>query len=113
MSALLRTSFVIAKISPIFGVQPPAQPPARPFVCSTTQLLQMVYRGEVKATARQMRAAIECFPFETPKLTTVDPIIDAGLSPVDDWRDWADVNRPGLALTLDKQGQRRSLSMTG
>jgi len=28
----------------------------------------MVYRGEVKASAQQMRAAIESLPYESPKL---------------------------------------------
>jgi hypothetical protein len=35
------------------------------------QLLQMVYRGEVKVSPQQMRAAIECLQFETPKLQSV------------------------------------------
>jgi len=34
-------------------------------------LLQMVYRGEFKATPQQMRAAIESLPYENPKLTAV------------------------------------------
>jgi len=33
--------------------------------------LQMVYRGEVKLSAQQMRAAIEVLSFEEPKLATV------------------------------------------
>jgi hypothetical protein len=32
------------------------------------QLLQMEYRGEIELTPTQRRAAIECLPFETPKL---------------------------------------------
>jgi len=32
------------------------------------ELLQMVYRGELKATPQQMRAAIESLPYENPKL---------------------------------------------
>jgi hypothetical protein len=35
------------------------------------ELLQMVYRGEFKASAQQMRAAIEALPYEQPKLTAV------------------------------------------
>jgi hypothetical protein len=35
------------------------------------ELLQMVYRGEIKATPQQMRAAIECLSFENPKLSAV------------------------------------------
>src|SRR5262249_49643829 len=35
------------------------------------ELLQMVYRGELKATPQQMRAAIESLPYEQPKLSAV------------------------------------------
>jgi hypothetical protein len=35
------------------------------------RLLQMVYRGEFKASPQQLRAAIESLPYETPKLTAV------------------------------------------
>src|SRR5262249_41238014 len=35
------------------------------------ELLQMVYRGELKASAQQMRAAIECLSYEQPKLSAV------------------------------------------
>ncbi len=35
------------------------------------ELLQMIYRGEYKATAQQMRAAIESLPYEQPKLMAV------------------------------------------
>ena len=35
------------------------------------ELLQMVYRGELKATPQQMRAAIESLPYENPKLSAV------------------------------------------
>jgi len=31
----------------------------------------MVYRGEIKLSGQQMRAAIEVLPFEEPKLATV------------------------------------------
>jgi hypothetical protein len=34
-------------------------------------LLQMFYRGELKATSQQMRAAIEALPFEVPKFSAV------------------------------------------
>jgi len=34
-------------------------------------LLQMVYRGELKASPQQMRAAIESLPYENPKLSAV------------------------------------------
>jgi hypothetical protein len=32
-------------------------------------LLQMAYRGQVRLTPQQMRAAIEALPFEVPKLS--------------------------------------------
>src|SRR5262245_52277784 len=35
------------------------------------ELLQMVYRGEAKATPQQMRASIESLPYENPKLSAV------------------------------------------
>jgi hypothetical protein len=35
------------------------------------RLLQMVYRGEFKASPQQMRAAIESLPYENPKLSAV------------------------------------------
>ena len=35
---------------------------------SALALLQMVYRGEVKVTPQQMRAAMAAIQFETPKL---------------------------------------------
>lgn len=35
------------------------------------ELLQMVYRGEMKATSHQMRAAIEALPYENPRLSAV------------------------------------------
>jgi hypothetical protein len=31
----------------------------------------MAYRGELKASSQQIRAAIEALPFESPKLTAV------------------------------------------
>src|SRR5262245_3919067 len=35
------------------------------------ELLQMVYRGEFKATPQQMKAAVEVLPYENPKLSAV------------------------------------------
>ena len=35
------------------------------------RLLQMVYRGECKASPQQMRAAIEALPYEQPKLSAI------------------------------------------
>jgi hypothetical protein len=34
-------------------------------------LLQMVYRGAVKVSVQQMRAAIESLPYKNPKLSAV------------------------------------------
>ena len=48
----------------------PPEPPL-PKDIDALRLLQMIYRGEVKVSAQQMRAAIESLPFEVPKLTAV------------------------------------------
>jgi hypothetical protein len=45
--------------------------PSLPSDIDALRLLQMVYRGEYKASPQQMRSAIECLPFEQPKLSTV------------------------------------------
>jgi hypothetical protein len=45
--------------------------PTVPIGISAKRLLQMVYRGEVKLSPQQMRAAIEVLLFEEPKLATV------------------------------------------
>jgi hypothetical protein len=47
------------------------QRPTLPENVSALTLLQMVYRGEVKVSAHQMRAAIESLPYENPKLSAV------------------------------------------
>ncbi len=47
------------------------QTPALPKDIGAHQLLQMVYRGEVKLTTQQLQAAKECLPYETPKLSAV------------------------------------------
>ena len=47
------------------------QEPPLPKDIRALELLQMVYRGEVKLSAQQMRAAIEVLPFEEPKLSAV------------------------------------------
>lgn len=47
------------------------QEPTIPKDVGARRLLQMVYRGEVKLSSQQMRAAIESLPFEEPKLTAV------------------------------------------
>jgi hypothetical protein len=35
------------------------------------ELLQMVYRGEYKASPQQLRSAIEALPYENPRLSAV------------------------------------------
>jgi hypothetical protein len=45
--------------------------PTLPKDIDALRLLQMVYRGEFKASPQQMRAAIESLPYETPKLSAV------------------------------------------
>jgi hypothetical protein len=47
------------------------QQPMLPKDLRALELLQMVYRGEVKATPQQMRAAIEALPFENPRMSAV------------------------------------------
>jgi hypothetical protein len=47
------------------------QPETIPEDISALTLLQMVYRGAVKVSAQQMRAAIESLPYENPKLSAV------------------------------------------
>jgi hypothetical protein len=46
-------------------------PPDLPEDVGALRLLQMVYRGELKVSPQQMRAAIESLPFEAPKLTAI------------------------------------------
>ena len=45
------------------------QEPLLPEGITALPLLQMAYRGQVKLTQQQMRAAIEALPFEVPKLS--------------------------------------------
>ena len=47
------------------------QSPSLPKDIDALRLLQMVYRGEAKASPQQMRAAIEALPYEQPKLSAV------------------------------------------
>jgi hypothetical protein len=47
------------------------QEPTLPEGVGALRLLQMVYRGEVKVSAQQMRVAIESLPYEQPKLTAI------------------------------------------
>jgi hypothetical protein len=47
------------------------QPQSVPEDISALTLLQMVYRGAVKVSAQQMRAAIESLPYENPRLSAV------------------------------------------
>jgi hypothetical protein len=45
--------------------------PTLPKDIDALRLLQMVYRGEVKASPQQMRAAIESLPYENSKLSAI------------------------------------------
>jgi hypothetical protein len=45
--------------------------PALPEDIMALPLLQMAYRGQVKLTPQQIRAAIEALPFENPKVSAV------------------------------------------
>jgi|SRR6516162_6786441 len=47
------------------------QSPSLPKDIDALRLLQMVYRGEAKASPQQMRAAIESLPYENPKLSAI------------------------------------------
>jgi hypothetical protein len=47
------------------------QPQTIPEDISALTLLQMIYRGAVKVSPQQMRAAIESLPYENPKLSAV------------------------------------------
>jgi hypothetical protein len=52
-------------------IEAPQQPQSIPEDISALALLQMVYRGAVKMSPQQMRAAIESLPCENPKLSAV------------------------------------------
>ena len=59
---------------PHFADLVPQREPEQPTLPKHTralELLQMVYRGEFKASPQQLRAAIESLPYENPKLTAV------------------------------------------
>ena len=45
--------------------------PSLPKDTRALELLQMVYRGEFKASPQQLRAAIESLPYENPRLSAV------------------------------------------
>jgi hypothetical protein len=62
------------------------QPQSIPEDISALTLLQMVYRGPVKVSAQQMRAAIESLPYENPKLSAV---AIASMNERDFARDWS------------------------
>jgi hypothetical protein len=62
---------MVGKIAAILDQIEAQQETTIPVGIGAKRLLQMVYRGEVKLTAQQMRAAIEILPFEEPKLATV------------------------------------------
>lgn len=47
------------------------QTPALPQGIGALALLQMAYRGAVRLTPQQMRAAMAALPFEAPKLSAV------------------------------------------
>src|SRR5260370_17834975 len=52
-------------------VEEEPKPTPMPKDIRALQLLQMEYRGEIELTHHRRRAAIECLPFETPKLGVV------------------------------------------
>jgi hypothetical protein len=47
------------------------QTPALSKGITALALLQMVYRGEVRLSSQQIRAAIEALPFEGPRMSAV------------------------------------------
>jgi hypothetical protein len=47
------------------------QSPSLPKHIRALELLQMIYRGEVRASPQQMRAAIESLPYENPNMSAV------------------------------------------
>ena len=61
----------LEKLVDLRSFREPDEQPTLPKDIDALRLLQMVYRGEFKASPQQTRAAIESLPYENPKLSAV------------------------------------------